>query len=62
MTGLDFWASACSPDLAREMPELLIAAGGFEAGAGEEMERVELFNLLSLDSAEEETEGGGLTS
>ena len=36
VTGLDFWASACSPDLVRE-----IAAGGFEGGAGdgEEMER-----------------------
>ena len=65
VTGLDFWASACSPDLVREMPELLIAAGGFEGGAGvgEEMERVEFFNLFSLDSAEEEAaEGGGLTS
>ena len=64
-TGLDFWASAGSPDLVREIPELFIAAGAFEAGAGagEEMERVEFFNLFSLDSAEEETaEGGGVTS
>ena len=65
LTGLDFLASACSPDLVREIPELLIAAGALGAGAGvgEEMERVEFFNLFSLDSAEEETTvGGGLTS
>ena len=65
LTGLDFWASACSPDLVREIPELLMEARGLEAGAGvgEEMERVEFFNLFSLDSAEEETAGvGALTS
>ena len=62
-TELDFWGSTCSFDLVMEIPELFIAAGGFEAGAGEEIERVEFFNLFSLDSAVEETaEGGGMTS
>ena len=65
LTGLNFWASTCSPDLVKEIPELLIAAGGLGAGAGvgDEMERVEFFNFFSLDTAEEETaEDGGLTS
>ena len=64
-TGLDFGASAASPDLVREIPELFIAAGGLDAmaGVGVEKERVEFFNFFSLDSAGEETaEGGGWTS
>ena len=62
-TGLDFGASAASPDLVREIPELFIAGLDAGEGVGVEKERVEFFNFFSLDSAGEETaEGGGWTS